>query len=132
MDLASLYSILSLHLSDLSSPLYRGLVSSCISPLVPVRVQDPSGVDRPSPTDPAPARDPFALHVSRATVYEHPRPMNNTLAIILGVVGGVALLTIIAAVSTHTPHTHTHSCAALVALAGTGLEVRKTGTARGS
>lgn len=109
MDLASLYAILAQHLSDLSSPLYRGLVASCISSEVAVRVRDPSGVDQPPPTDPARARDPFALTVVRATVYEHPPPMNNTLAIILGVVGGVALLTILAAVSSHPTSLH-HRC----------------------
>lgn len=88
-DLLSIYSILALHLSDLSSPLYRGLITSFLDPSVPMHVSDPTG--RTDPADPALASDPFVAQmvIVPETV---PEPISTPLVIVLAAAGGAAVV----------------------------------------
>lgn len=88
-DLLSIYSILALHLSDLSSPLYRGLITSFLDPSVAMHVSDPTG--RTDPADPALAADPFVLSMVIVPT-PTPEPISTPLVIVLAAAGGAAVV----------------------------------------
>jgi hypothetical protein len=101
-DLASLWSVLTAHLSDLSSPLHRGLLSSFLDASVAMEVADLSGLD--SPASPRfPFEDPFALPPVNVIGSDVPTDggigISTTVLIVIGVLGGAALILVVAVVS---------------------------------
>jgi hypothetical protein len=99
-DLLTLYTLLAAQFSDLSAPVYRGVLSSHIDPLHPIRVRDPTG--RESPANPLLARDMFEVEPEAVVVEQSGGsgpPVNNTMVIVLAVVGAALLIVIATVVS---------------------------------
>jgi hypothetical protein len=102
-DLPSLWTVLSSHLADLSSPLYKGLLTSFIDPHAMILIVDPSGTTQPaSPPNPT---DPFVYVASAddaaaaGTAENGKAAVSTSIVILLAVIGGVALILVVIGVS---------------------------------
>jgi hypothetical protein len=97
-NLPMLWSVLSAHFTDLSSPLYNGLISCFIDTTYPMRVSDPSG--RTHPVNPSTPADPFSLTPpSDSRADGSTAVMGNTIIIVVCVIGGLAMLLCVVAVA---------------------------------
>jgi hypothetical protein len=108
-DLLSLWSVLAFLLGDLSSPAYTGLLTAFVDPTYPITIYDPSG--RTYPHNPNTPVDPFNLaassHAAAAATATRSSERStlssgNSVPIIAGVVGGVAMFLCCVAVAVRT------------------------------